>query len=238
MSDPTVCCACEKEVSGEDATPVASLPRAVRREVPRPCSPDGVLCLECATTARLHAIEKRLGREKRVLTQLENAVARKISQGEIVATHVDQEFSTTATAGQRIADSVARVGGSWAFVITACAGIVVWVAINGALAAQALDPFPYVLLNLILSCLAALQAPVILMAQNRAAARDRLQADHDYQVNLKTELEVAALHAKLDHLMRAQWDALLDVQNVQIRILEQLRRESRGAGEAKGEPHG
>ena len=124
--------------------------------------------------------------------------------------------------GQRLADSVARVGGSWPFVAGAGVVIAVWMTINGLLSKEAFDPYPYILLNLVLSCLAALQAPIIMMSQNRASLRDRHAADLDFQVNLKAELEIEALHAKLDHLMQVRWEALLEMQDLQLQLLRTL----------------
>ena len=115
------------------------------------------------------------------------------------------------TVGERLADNVARVGGSWAFVIGFGVVLVVWMALNVAMMGRAFDPYPFILLNLVLSSLAAIQAPIIMMSQNRTSARDRAQADEDFRVNLKAELEVAALHEKMDHLLHEQWESLLDM---------------------------
>ncbi len=117
-----------------------------------------------------------------------------------VARNVNEEEEERLTFGQRIADKVASFGGSWTFIITFSVFLTSWMLLNLFLAGRAYDPYPYILLNLILSALAALQAPVIMMSQNRQAAKDRLQADQDYQVNLKAELEVAQLHSKMDKI--------------------------------------
>ena len=111
------------------------------------------------------------------------------------------------TFGERLADRVAAFGGSWPFIFLALAAIGVWMAVNHA-RAQPFDPYPYILLNLVLSCLAALQAPIIMMSQNRQADRDRQDAQNDYEVNMKAELEIVALHAKLDE-HRALLETLL-----------------------------
>ncbi|MDX1431208.1 MAG: DUF1003 domain-containing protein [Gammaproteobacteria bacterium] len=117
-----------------------------------------------------------------------------------VTRNVNIEEEETLTFGQRIADRVANVGGSWTFIITFSAFLFAWMGLNVWLAMRAFDPFPFILLNLVLSTLAAFQAPVIMMSQNRQASKDRLKADLDYRVNLKTELEVAHLHNKLDRV--------------------------------------
>jgi uncharacterized membrane protein len=116
-------------------------------------------------------------------------------------------FDQAMTRGERVADRIARYGGSWSFIGLFLAALSLWMLYNGE-ARKAFDPFPFILLNLVLSCLAALQAPVIMMSQNRQAAKDRSDAQHDYEVNLKTELEVLALHVKLDDLREQR---LLDV---------------------------
>ena len=123
--------------------------------------------------------------------------------------------------GDRIADQVAAFGGSWTFIMIAVALIAAWMGTN-ALLGKAFDPYPYILLNLVLSCLAALQAPIIMMSQNRQAAHDRLDAQHDYEVNVKAELEIVALHAKLDEIRDQKWAALVKAQDEQIRLLTQL----------------
>jgi uncharacterized membrane protein len=125
-----------------------------------------------------------------------------------VTRNVNIEAEERLTLGQRLADRVAAFGGSWPFILMFCAVMVVWVVVNTwMLAENTFDPYPYILLNLVLSMLAALQAPIIMMSQNRQAAKDRVQADLDYRINLKAELEVAHLHKKIDRIweeMQAQ----------------------------------
>ena len=129
------------------------------------------------------------------------------------------------TFGERVADSVARFGGSWTFIGIFTAILVSWVILNSFLLVRSgnqFDPYPYILLNLFLSMLAAVQAPIIMMSQNRQAARDRTDAEHDYEVNLKSEIEILGLHRKLDDLTREKWEKLLEIQQKQIELLEQL----------------
>jgi uncharacterized membrane protein len=123
--------------------------------------------------------------------------------------------------GDRIADRVASFGGSWTFIGIAVAAICVWMAIN-IVSRQPFDPYPYILLNLVLSCLAALQAPVIMMSQNRQGAHDRLDAQHDYEVNTKAEIEILALHTKLDEIRDQKWSQLVAMQEQQLALLAQL----------------
>lgn len=124
------------------------------------------------------------------------------------------------TFGARVADRVAKFGGSWPFIILATSVIASWVLIN--VWRTSFDPYPFILLNLVLSCVAALQAPVILMSQNRQSARDRLDAKYDYEVNLKAEMEIVSLHAKLDEIRERKWAELMELQQRQIEMLSKL----------------
>ncbi len=129
--------------------------------------------------------------------------------------------ATSINLGDRVADRVATFGGSWRFISIAVAAISVWMLVNAALR-KPFDPYPYILLNLVLSCLAALQAPIIMMSQNRQAAHDRDDAKHDYEVNLKAEMEIVALHAKLDDIREQKWAELMKAQEQQIALLIEL----------------
>jgi uncharacterized membrane protein len=138
------------------------------------------------------------------------------------------EFEKKQTFGQRLADRVAAFGGSWTFIIIFAAVLLSWVLLNSFILArrgESFDVYPYILLNLFLSMLAAVQAPVILMSQNRQGVKDRLDAAHDYEVNLKAELEILSLHEKLDELREMKWAGLIEMQQEQIRLLAQLLKE-------------
>ncbi len=144
------------------------------------------------------------------LTPHEKAVIERAVKRLAVSRNINVEYEGAATFGQRLADRVTTIGGSWGFIIVFAVAVLVWVAVNSALlAAHPFDPYPYILLNLMLSTLAAVQAPIILMSQNRAAARDRLVAAHDYEVNLKAEIEIAALHDKLDQIRERELAILI-----------------------------
>jgi uncharacterized membrane protein len=163
-------------------------------------------------------VKKELAAE---IAQLD-AVERRIIERFIHRTRIARARAQAApTPGERVADRAAAFGGSWAFIALACAGIAAWMLINAALK-KAFDPYPFILLNLVLSCLAALQAPVIMMSQNRQAARDRLDAQHDYEVNTQAELEIVGLHAKLDELREHKWADLLKLQEQQLELLARL----------------
>lgn len=134
------------------------------------------------------------------MTAHERRVIERICNRKAVSRNVNVEHEEAMTFGERLADRVASFGGSWTFLMSFAAILVLWVALNSLMLAQGFDPYPYILLNLFLSMLAAIQAPVIMMSQNRQAAKDRLSAAHDYEVNLKAEIEIMALHEKLDEI--------------------------------------
>jgi uncharacterized membrane protein len=161
--------------------------------------------------ARLNALEQR------VIDQFIHRKRQSLPKGE-----------SSLSFGERVADQVAAFGGSWTFIGIALAIIVVWMGINVGMR-KPFDPYPYILLNLALSCVAALQAPVIMMSQNRQADRDRSAAQHDYEVNTKAELEIVGLHAKLDEIRDVKWLELLKVQEEQIALLSQLVERSTDA---------
>jgi uncharacterized membrane protein len=128
------------------------------------------------------------------------------------------------TFGQRVSDRIAMFGGSWRFISLFGLVILGWIAINSFLMlARPFDPYPFILLNLVLSCLAAIQAPVIMMSQNRQESRDRKRAEYDYKINLKAELEIQQLHQKIDHLLNHQWERMVDIQELQMEMLEEIR---------------
>ena len=159
----------------------------------------------------------------------ERRVIERIAQRLQVSRNINSDYADTRTFGQRLADQVAEFGGSWTFIILFGVFLLVWAAVNSTLLiAHPVDPFPYIFLNLILSMIAALQAPVIMMSQNRQAARDRLAAANDYEVNLKAELEIMGLHEKFDHMRLEQLEFLVTTQQKQIEILTKLLKEHDG----------
>lgn len=163
------------------------------------------------------------------LGEFERSIWSQIIKGAPVATDPNAEFDQQTTFGQRVADRVASFGGSWTFIGIFVLIMAVWITIN-ARADRPFDPFPFILLNLGLSCLAALQAPVIMMSQNRKAARDRIDAQNDYRVNLNTEVQILALHEKFDELRERQLLEVIDLQRRQIALLEELSRRPPAGG--------
>ncbi|MGV8075261.1 MAG: DUF1003 domain-containing protein [Syntrophobacteraceae bacterium] len=187
-------------------------------------SDDGYICVDDLNRFRYEYVRSLVETEKGELTQLEEGVLESISRQEILSTYVDEEFESNLTVGQCLSDRIARFGGSWIFIIFFGCVLAAWLAVNStALLFKPFDPFPYILMNLILSCLAAIQAPIIMMSQNRQEAKDRVRATHDYQINLKAELEIGQVHQKLDHLLSHQWERLVEIQEVQLELLSEMR---------------
>jgi uncharacterized membrane protein len=159
------------------------------------------------------------------LTPREQNVVRRFVHRLRVSRNVHREYEESLTLGQRLADRVASFGGSWTFIGIFAVILVTWVALNSYILLRwhhTFDPYPYILLNLFLSMLAAIQAPIIMMSQNRQSTKDRVRSEHDYEVNLKAELEIMALHDKLDALREKQWNELLALQQEQIQMLGKL----------------
>lgn len=197
----------------------------IRREHPA-WSEDSYICLEDLYRYRMQHAREVLETEKGELTELEERVLDSLRTHALLSQDVVGDFEDKLTLGERLADRIAAFGGSWTFISMFAAVLVAWMLINTLLLLQRpFDPYPFILLNLVLSCLAAVQAPIIMMSQNRQETKDRRRAEHDYEVNLKAELEVRQLHDKLDHLLLHQWERLLEIQQIQIDIMEELVRQ-------------
>jgi uncharacterized membrane protein len=169
--------------------------------------------------------EKHFRTKYEHLGKHEKHVAHHLAERTHIARNVAQDFSEQLTFGQRLADKVATFGGSWTFISIFAVVLIIWVLLNSFVLIryqESFDPYPYILLNLFLSMIAALQAPIILMSQNRQAHKDRMSAEHDYEVNLKAELEIMTLHEKIDILREKQWSELISIQQEQLRLLGQL----------------
>lgn len=183
------------------------------------------ICRADLNTYRSRYVHSLLETEKGELTTLEKEVLASLHDHELLARDVDAEAERQWSWGERLADHIASFGGSWPFLICFGAFLLLWIGMNSlVLYWRPFDPYPFILLNLLLSCLAAVQAPVIMMSQNRQEAKDRLRAVHDYQVNLKAELEIRHLHEKMDHLLSHQWERLVAIQEVQLELLAELGR--------------
>ena len=220
------CALCEREVRRAERVRVEAIRPADAERIAH-ANPDrlpgsGVVCRNCLQRERLAHVMDQLESERGQLSDIEADVARRAGEHLTIADNLAKRFAHDITFGERIADKVAEVGGSWSFVIGFLVVLGAWIALNVALATRAFDPYPYILLNLVLSCIAALQAPVIMMAQNRQASRDRMQAEEDFRVNLKAELEIASLHEKVDHLLHAEWERMVELLEMQLELLNVL----------------
>jgi len=228
VTAPLVCQICKKPKSPHSGM-IAELIRPSLLEFIQKKLPDldtkGFICLDDLGEFRKDYIKEVLEDEIGELSALDQEVIESLQQHEILSSDISKQFERKLTFGERLSDHIAEFGGSWKFLISFGAVLVIWIAINGViLATHAFDPFPFILLNLILSCLAAVQAPIIMMSQNRAEARDRLRAENDYKVNLKAELEIRHLHEKIDHLLRRQYNRLFEIQQIQIELLQEIGR--------------
>jgi len=200
-----------------------SLVRIIRRDVPG-WRPDGYICRDDLAVYRGRLVTEVLEGGITEAGSVEAMVAKSIAEQELVSRNVNEEFDVQATLGQRLADRMASFGGSWTFIAIFLTVLFAWIAINTVgLLTKPFDPYPYILLNLVLSCIAAIQAPVILMSQNRQGEKDRLRADHDYRVNLKAEFEIRSLHEKIDHMLVHQWQRLMEIQQLQTDLLSEMR---------------
>jgi uncharacterized membrane protein len=218
------CAICGKEA--RQPTPFSlvrpSLATAILAEHPG-LTADSVICREHLVDYRTRYVEDLLAREKGELSELEREVVESLAREETVAENIEEQWADKRTLGEKVADIVANFGGSWAFIISFFAVLVVWMAYNvWTVSGGIFDPYPFILLNLVLSCLAAIQAPIIMMSQNRQEAKDRLRSENDYRVNLKAELEIRHLHEKMDHLINRQWERLAEIQQIQLEIMQDL----------------
>ncbi len=226
MSNAT-CAILHREFPLEELTPLAAIrPKIaalIRRGHPE-IADDSLVSITALAPIRAEYVRAVLEEDIGELSTLEHEVVESLREHELVTENVDAEFETNLSRGQRWADFIARFGGSWRFIIIFGAFLFVWICLNVFVGQRAPDPYPYILLNLILSCLAAIQAPVIMMSQNRKDAKDRARSEHDYKVNLKAELEIRHLHEKMDFLLKQQSQRLFALQELQIELIEEISR--------------
>lgn len=227
MPENQTCPICNENRPENQTVPYAALSQSLRKAIhhhtPQIKENDHI-CLSCFESARAESFAHQLKKNQRDLTHLEKRVLQTLNDRETIAAS-PAEIDETLTVGQKISDKVATFGGSWAFILSFLGILVVWIIFNSVMLAQnRFDPFPFILLNLVLSCVAALQAPVIMMSQNRKEAKDRQRSENDYLVNLKSELEIRTLHEKMDHLLRSQMHTLMEFQEAQLEILQKLQR--------------
>lgn len=227
-NDLHACAVCGKTFPTQDLVPGSAIRDVVVKEIVNDhsnWSPEGYICRPDLAKYRAKYVHFLLESEKGEVTTLEQEVLHSIRDHELLTKNVDEEFERKWSFGERLADRIAAFGGSWTFLICFGAFLALWIVINSiVLVWHPPDPYPFIFLNLILSCLAAIQAPVIMMSQNRQEAKDRIRSQHDYQVNLKAELEIRHLHDKIDHLLSHQWDRLANIQEIQLDLLSEISR--------------
>jgi len=189
-------------------------------------SDDSMISIDELNHLRRLYLTHLISEEKGEIAVIDKDVMTAIEQNSILSENIEDDKEEASTFGQRMADRIATFGGSWTFIIVFFSFILVWIFGNIWLLAQkAFDPFPFILLNLILSCLAAIQAPIIMMSQNRQEQKDRIRSEHDYKINLKAELEIKLLSEKIDHLLVHHNKKLLEIQELQTDYLEDLMTE-------------
>jgi uncharacterized membrane protein len=228
VAAPLVCQICKKPKSPNSGM-IAELIRPSLLEFIKKKLPDfdskAFICFEDLGKFRKDYIKEVLEDEIGELSALDQEVIESLEQHEILSSDLSKQFEKKLTFGERLSDHIAEFGGSWRFIILFGAVLFGWIILNAIfLLNRGFDPYPFILLNLVLSCLAAIQAPVIMMSQNRAELRDRLRSENDYKINLKAELEIRHLHEKIDHLLRRQYNRLFEIQQIQVELLEELGR--------------
>lgn len=227
MSSKETCPVCHKSKKKAEFFPGLSirptLSDFIRKDAPEWDS-SHIICSSCLNKARADLVEKMLLEEKGEIGEAEREVLNAIINQETVSSLPSLGIDKY-TLGNKLSDKLAEIGGSWKFIISFMFFLFVWVLINSyVILKQPFDPYPFIFLNLLLSCIAAIQAPVIMMSQNRKEIKDRFRAEADYKTNLKAELEIRHLHLKIDQLTTHQWHHLLEIQQMQMDVLEQIQK--------------
>jgi uncharacterized membrane protein len=216
-----------------------SLAARIKKDFPD-IQPDALISAKEVGRYRSLLVEEMIIHERGELSELDRQVAESLADHETIVENTEEDFDEARTLGERLSDLLAEFGGSWAFLIAFALVMAVWIALNLSMEEkQAFDPYPFILLNLLLSCLAAVQAPIIMMSQKRQEAKDRLRSFNDYKVNLKAELEIRHLHEKMDYLLTRQLQRLSEIQQFQLDIMSQARfgrPRARAKPKRKGRP--
>jgi uncharacterized membrane protein len=224
MNGKITCAISGKEYASDKAVPLSALDQNLQRYIfatYASATKDSHIGEDQLISIKKDYLNGMLASELGELDALEQEVVKSISENKILSEHVDEAYEETFTFGERVADRIAEFGGSWKFIIFFFSFIVGWISLNVFwLSNDSYDPYPFILLNLILSCLAAIQAPIIMMSQNRQESKDRRRSEQDYKVNLKAELEIQLLHKKIDHVLVHQSKRLLEIERVQVEIME------------------
>lgn len=192
---------------------------------------NGYVSIEQLNIYRNKYLSSIIAEENGEIENLDKEVLESIQKAEPLTINVNEELEDKLSFGQKISDRMASFVGSWPFIIIFTIFLFIWISLNiFVLIKKPFDPYPFILLNLILSCIAAIQAPLIMMSQNRQEMKDRIRSQNDYKVNLKAELEIRQLHEKLDYILLSQGRRLFDIQQIQIEMMEQiLEREKKNS---------
>jgi uncharacterized membrane protein len=187
-------------------------------------SQESYICRKDLSVYRNNYVHQILTSEKGELSDLDQEVLESLEKHELISENTEDESNEKWSFGEKMADKIAVFGGSWTFLISFGIFLLIWILLNSIimLTYHPFDPYPFIFLNLLLSCLAAIQAPIIMMSQNRQEAKDRKRSQHDYKVNLKAELEIRQIHEKLDHLLSKQWERLVQIQEIQMEQLSEI----------------
>ncbi len=196
--------------------------KTIRKEYPD-WSSEGYICLEDLNRFRGKYVEEVLKEGLGEIATLQNGMLESLNEHELLSRNINLAYEEELTFWDRLSDKVAAWGGSWGFILGFLLLTVLWFAINSfAWIYRPFDPYPYIFLNLVFSLMAAVQAPIILMSQNRQDAKDRMRSEYDYRINLKAELEIRHLNEKMDLLLNRQWRRLLEIQQIQLAVMEEL----------------
>jgi len=220
------CRICGKQMTKDDRVPAdsirASIVAIILKEYPS-WSPEGYICKDDFNRFRADYVRDVLEKEKNEYASVREAVKDDFKEEDHLPKNINVEYERELTLGEHLADRIAGFAGSWSFIGVFAGSIFLWVILNTyILLARPFDPYPFILLNLVLSVLTAVQAPVIIMSQNRQEVRDRLHAERDFQVSIHTELEIHRLHKKIDYLMSSQGQRLMEIQNIQAELMGEL----------------
>lgn len=222
------CLVCKKNDLSKKLIPMGTVRKVITEEIAKDFpawTVQDYICQADLTKYRMQYVQSILTSEEGEVSNLEYEVIHSMQQHDLISKNVENKLDQRWSFGERLADKIATFGGSWAFLMCFGAFLVLWILVNTvAMVNHPADPYPFILLNLILSCLAAIQAPIIMMSQNRQEAKDRMRSENDYQVNLKAELEIRNLHEKIDHLLMHQWDRLAKIQEIQLDLLSEMSK--------------
>jgi uncharacterized membrane protein len=220
------CQICREQKRKDDLVPATliqtSIVDVITKEFPA-WSPEGYICHTDLNRFRIDYIRDLLKKEIHEYASLEETLKHGVIEESHLPENINVKFDKELTFGEHLSDKIAGFAGSWTFIAVFTGILFLWVVLNTfILLSRPFDPYPFILLNLFLSALAAIQAPVIIMSQNRQMMRDRLNAERDYKVNVHTEFEIHQLHKKIDHLLISQGQRLLEIQNIQAELMEDL----------------